>query len=535
MIIDITALTWMIRRMDVSATLKTFSAAFAFLTVVFYLQDIFGFVVDTFRYELDLVNADSIGWFASSVGLMIIAAFTPLAFILWDWVARQPWRVLAAVNGVLLGSLAAAGLAGLLGAFLWFVVEQFDEMTIVERGILSAVVGASLAVVTTWMVGRSRRLRLSMMAIVVAAVAAVLFAFLYGIIYDVLQGGRGDPREELIHLLGLGFSVVSGAWLLIRTIRHRIILSGNRPRELFLGALYRKGFWVRLAFLVGLPSSLWNLAAMITPAFWAFLLARPAFYGGVLVLLGAAGQLDPAQRILLGVALVVSGHLLFYVAKRLASRRAWEPDKVTDTRAPVLFLRSFEDDQLRFRRPWWKFIDRWFDLWSFRRNADEAMIDEIAQYGPVVALGMPGEDRVPFGARRYYSSHDDWQDIVTKIATAAQAIVIAAGTSPGVQWEYALLARENLQGKTLLLFPPASTAEGRARNSDALRAFTDAVDIAHDYTVPEGQEMIALLPSADGPPTLLTSNKATASAYVAAVRGYFQECTVDELADPLLI
>ena len=46
----------------------------------------------------------------------------------------------------------------------------------------------------------------------------------------------------------------------------------------------------------------------------------------------------------------------------------------------------------------------------------EAMIDEIAQYGPVVALGMPGEKKIPFGAMRYYSTHEDWQKIVTETA-----------------------------------------------------------------------------------------------------------------------
>ena len=47
---------------------------------------------------------------------------------------------------------------------------------------------------------------------------------------------------------------------------------------------------------------------------------------------------------------------------------------------------------------------------SWRRNADEALIDEIAQYGPVVALGRPGEKHVPFGAQRHYEAHETWQE-----------------------------------------------------------------------------------------------------------------------------
>ena len=35
--------------------------------------------------------------------------------------------------------------------------------------------------------------------------------------------------------------------------------------------------------------------------------------------------------------------------------------------------------------PW---LARWLDLWSFRQNLDEAMVDELAQFGPVVALDV---------------------------------------------------------------------------------------------------------------------------------------------------
>jgi len=529
MIIDISALSWMIRRMDVSATLKTFTAAFAFLTVLFYLREIYEFVANIIRYDFDLDESGSLTSSIAAVSLMIISAFTPLLFILWDWISRQPWRYLAAVNGAIVGAVAMAGVSALIGTSMWSFFEEFDDLSVLERGFVAMVVGTLLAILTTWMVADSRRLRAAMKWIIISIAAAILVAFLAA----MLDEEPGELRDTLLQLVAIGFSVVLVAWLLTRTVRHRIILSGNRPRELFLGAIYRKGFWVRLAFLTGLPSSLWNVAAMKTLAFWAFLLARPMVYGGLLLLTRASAQYNPARQAAYGVGLIIGGHLVFYFAKRLAARYAWNPGKRADSRAPVLFLRSFEDDQLLFRRPWWNVVGRWFDLWSFRRNADEAMIDEIAQHGPVVALGVPGEKKVPFGARRYYSSHDDWQQIVTKTAKEAQAIVIAAGCSPGVLWEYDLLARENLHGKTLLLFPPPSKDADPERNSTALKAFIDTIDVAQEYGVPDDQNMVALLPSENRAPTLLTAGKATASAYVAAVRGYFQKCSTEQLADPL--
>ncbi len=240
------------------------------------------------------------------------------------------------------------------------------------------------------------------------------------------------------------------------------------------------------------------------------------------------------MQVLVATLLVVGGHLLFRGAKRLATAYSWDPERSPDTRPPVLFLRSFEDDQLGFHRPWWNLIGRWLDLWSFRTNADEAMIDEIAQYGPVVALGMPGEKKIPFGAQRYYSTQEDWQDIVTRTAKSAQAIVIVAGDTPGVRWEYELLTRENLLDRTLLLFAPSADQESTA-NISALTAFQEAQNVQSPYEVQPGEKLIALLPRKGSTPVLLTAEEATASAYVTAVRGFFQRCSVAELSDRLAI
>jgi hypothetical protein len=255
-------------------------------------------------------------------------------------------------------------------------------------------------------------------------------------------------------------------------------------------------------------------------------------YAGVLLAASNPESPATAPRLLLAAVLVGIGHILFHVGKRLAARYIWNPNNPDDPRPAVLFLRSFEDDQLRFRRPAWKFWAQWLDLWSFRRNADEALIDEIAQYGPVVALGMPGEQRVPFGALRHYSSHADWQKIVTDTALGARAIVISAGDTPGVRWEYELLAREGLLEKTLLLFPPS--AEDDPAPAAALAAFANATGVVIDFELRHGQHLIGLLHT-DAGPTLVTACHGGASAYLVAIRAHFQGCTAADLADPLTL
>jgi len=325
----------------------------------------------------------------------------------------------------------------------------------------------------------------------------------------------------------VGFMV----WWLIRSVRLRIVLSGNHPRALLLGDLHRKALLIRLAFLAGLPSSLWNFESLGTTAFWGFLLSRPMVYVGFLVLKQGYGWFGTGVATAVGLLVLVSGHLVFFAAKRLAARSIWNPGDGSGARPTTLFLRSFQDDQFDFRQSRWNWIGRWFDLWSFRRNADEVLIDAAAQYGPVVALGRPGEKRIPFGAMRYYSTDEDWQTIVAATARRAQAIVICAGDSPGVLWEYELLSREHLLDRTLLLFRP--TKGDDATNLRALDAFSRATTIDIAKLGPGKGSLIALT-SVTGEATLLRAARPTAAAYVVALRAFFHKCDPCQLSDNAL-
>ncbi len=529
MTIDISALAAMIRRMDVSATLKSFVVVLAFLFVVKNLAVIQQFVRDIL--QSGLLDAESgsvlLAWSITAAAV----AFTPLAFVVWDWMARKQWGHLAAINGALIGACGYAVIAGLLGWLGVITLLEFEPGDRRTHLVAASALAVALALLTGWMTARSPRTRLVFSWTTIAMIVLLAITLLYAAFADELDEGEAFAAGELPVLAGVILAIAGFAWLVLRAVRHRIALSGDRPRELLLGAIHRKSLWPRLAFLAGLPSSLWSAQAMLTAAFWAFLLARPLVYAGMLAVLGnIAFAANRNLSIALGAILIVAGHLLFFFGKRLAARRIWNPDNPADTRPPVLFLRSFADDQLRFSQPWWNVFGRWIDLWSFRRNVDETMIDEIAQYGPVVALGMPGETNIPFGASRYYSSHDDWQRIVTDTAKRAHAIVIGAGDSPGVRWEYDLLARERLLDKTLMLFP--ATLDNDNSAIAALQAFSEATDI--DVACePAGVERPIALLSTDAGATLLTTRVPTAAAYVAAVRGHFQHIGSADFADQL--
>ncbi len=155
------------------------------------------------------------------------------------------------------------------------------------------------------------------------------------------------------------------------------------------------------------------------------------------------------------------------------------------------------------------------------------MVDEVALYGPVVALGRPGEDVAPYGAPRYAASHSEWQDIVTRTARRARAIVVVAGESPGLAWEFGLLRREGLLDRTVLLLHP-----DRARAVSNRRAIGWLLG---DETLGETLESagdsypVALVRTPVGH-RLLTVDQPSAAAYVVALRAHFQQVAPELLA-----
>lgn len=323
---------------------------------------------------------------------------------------------------------------------------------------------------------------------------------------------EGD--RDLEELLGTLAALVALAFVriaLARFVRLRLLLAGDRPRELLFGALRDKGFWVRMAAASGLPSSSWRLGALKKPAFWALFLARFVVYtGGVLA----------RAWILIGTLVILVGHALFHAGKRLSAREMWRPAVASATDRPILFLRGFDDDQCTFRRRPWDLPARWLDLWSFRQNLDEALVDELAQFGPVIALGRPGDKRTPFGAQRHYSDHADWQQTLAAAARSAQAIVLVASDSPGVKWEYDLLKNEAMLDKVLLVFRPDPAH--MAANRHAAEWFDSAAGAKVDEAIAAGLQPVSLR-RRKGRALLTAAQTGSAAASVLSLRLHFHE------------
>jgi len=156
------------------------------------------------------------------------------------------------------------------------------------------------------------------------------------------------------------------------------------------------------------------------------------------------------------------GMLALYVGHRL-SQRAASHVLAHDDRKPILYLRSFRDDEsnnlnpesgvaalLGIRTPRWlperfgavrylfsfhpiRFLRIAFGLAA--DTAEEQIANCLRRYGPFVAIGRPGERFAAPGAARMYVSHDTWQATVLDLMDRSQLIVLQPANTEGIWWE----------------------------------------------------------------------------------------------------
>jgi hypothetical protein len=134
-----------------------------------------------------------------------------------------------------------------------------------------------------------------------------------------------------------------------------------------------------------------------------------------------------------------------------------------DPRAPILFLRAFQDDQVQLQNvklhPAAR-LGRWLDAVG---NLDRLLLQEGTTYGPVVAIGNPSDTFPPYGAARGYFDDKTWRAAVADLAAKALVIVICLDRTEGVWWEVEHIARLGYLAKALFLVHPKDSAEPENR------------------------------------------------------------------------
>jgi hypothetical protein len=151
--------------------------------------------------------------------------------------------------------------------------------------------------------------------------------------------------------------------------------------------------------------------------------------------------------------------------------------RAQDIRPPVLFLRSFIDEDMALQRRPGFFID----ILNVSRTLEEVVVDRIWSVGPVVAIGRPVVELSPLGAAREYIDGPDWQSRVAKLVSECSLVVSVLGETEGLLWEYRRLAAR--QTPLLLVVPHGNVPVLLHR----WRSFCDAYPAAASIGVPESK------------------------------------------------
>lgn len=191
------------------------------------------------------------------------------------------------------------------------------------------------------------------------------------------------------------------------------------------------------------------VAGMLIILGWLFILYSP----GLFLFFGwtwkESGELVyVAVAFLSAVPVLGLGFFLARLGKRLSVEDAIDMLR-HDPRPPVLYLRAFAEDGENmtprgFERD---VLNTVFNLLGIfgaplkyavayaEEHTDEEWLESLfGHLGPMVAIGMPGEQLRYAGAARVYTG-TEWQRTVGELMARARLVLLRIGRSPGLDWE----------------------------------------------------------------------------------------------------
>jgi hypothetical protein len=175
------------------------------------------------------------------------------------------------------------------------------------------------------------------------------------------------------------------------------------------------------------------------------------FFGAEAALRGS--QAPMTIRVYLGAGgavAMVAGVLILARTRRRTARTAAAALRA-DGRRPVLYLRSFADDHTSAT------VDRLPGSWETTvlnlHSREEQLAGALSAFGPVIAVGRPGEPLPYLGAARFYVPDDQWRTEVRRLMELSQLIVLRLGPGEGLWWEVEQARRTQPPRKLVLLVP----------------------------------------------------------------------------------
>jgi hypothetical protein len=296
------------------------------------------------------------------------------------------------------------------------------------------------------------------------------------------------------------------------------------------GRFIRPGGWVRKKNLAILAGSHRLLVAFLLSV------ASVMVLSGLILIIGTAlsnsqfqgtanGSQGDAQSFLIpGLILVALGAITHRFARRLGSAEAHRL-MLRDTRAPVLYLRSFGDDRLKL---WTATLGRvsFIERFSPRRfdAFEEVLVRYLSLRGPVIAVNPPGSGLPPLGAARTTLDPADWHSTVATWMEQSTQIVFVAPpeqVSHGLLWELKAVSASKYWDKTLIIVPPVSPQDLGRR----WQAFRYACRTLWPFTFPLPAEVTGVLVLAfrSNKWTMIVADRKSEWSYGAALKEMLED------------
>jgi hypothetical protein len=154
---------------------------------------------------------------------------------------------------------------------------------------------------------------------------------------------------------------------------------------------------------------------------------------------------------------------LLRYARRFWTLRAEELRR-KDLRRPILILRSFRDDMSAVERDDQGIIERIRSITLSQGQVfEETITKALANFGPVVAIGRPGEMLPALGAAREYLSDNVWKERATELVAQSSIVTVILGRGDSLRWEMETLFKMKAMPKVIAVFPPLKRDELLAR------------------------------------------------------------------------
>lgn len=293
-------------------------------------------------------------------------------------------------------------------------------------------------------------------------------------------GTVGQIRQALERLLGRDggllaqrgllwgwFNIVAGAILILLLVSSPFTAIYHAHMVLLPDAYRVLTAWVVLAVLAApivnglrlltkrarVPRYLLALAATLAP----FVAALVGYFAVAAIGMEIVGGFETPMAMVPLIGGVVVAFAAWWCT--FLALRGWGPSlaqpygkdlRGLDRRRPVLYLRSFHDDN--------RIVETTLPAMIVDEQVDghfEQEIEAAASIcGPFVAIGEPGV-RPTSGAARDYYEGEAWREQMLTLMSEAVIIVMVAGYTEGLHWELTTAVERGWARKLVFLFPPS--------------------------------------------------------------------------------